>query len=564
MRRFISAAFAVLTFACAAFAYDPEIRDIDITVKLYKSGEAVIHETWDVTAASGTEWYLVRNGLDGSTIKDFTVFEDGKEFVNEGEWDVDRSISAKAGRCGIVHKSNGCELCWGVGSLGPHKFHAIYILTGAVRALDDYDYFHWQLVTPGLSANPEHVKVTVSYPGSQIDTASTRAWGFGYDGTVEFTGDSIVYESGSRFKRNSSLIAMMRFDKDLFEPDLVEQGSFETRLSAAMKGASWSDDYQQEEEEDPWWMILFAYIMCGGFFYLLAKPFLKATGKVTRREKKKILGCKPSDIQYWRELPYDGDLAATEYTMKKLGEVKGDNNMASALILRMIYGGQLSVTKDSNGKIEIRFGDGTNVGSLPQEARSLYAMMLEASGSDEILQDTEFSTWSKISANKTRIRNWAKAFEQRGEGKLSSISHLSRGKYTASGQEGARQALGFKQFLENFTLVKDKATIEVTLWQEYMVYASLFGIAEKVAKELKDVDAAMAEQVLYTTETTSLYDLIRMTNSMSRAITNARYVPTTSSYSGGGFGGGRGGFGGGASFGGGGGFHGGGFGGGSR
>lgn len=564
MRRFISAAIAALAFVCTAFAYEPEIRDIDIKVKLYRDGGAVIHEIWDVTAASGTEWYLVRNGMDGSTIDEFSVFENGNEFVNEGEWDVDRSISAKAGRCGIVHKSNGCELCWGVGSYGPHKFHAIYLMSGAVRALDDYDYFHWQLVTPGLSAAPQHVKVTVSCPGVQIDTSFTRAWGFGYEGTVAFTDSTIVYESSTKFQRNSSVISLIRFDKGLFEPELVEQGSFETRLEGAMKGASWGGE--NEEEDEPWWATLFALFMAFGMCYLIFKPFVSGSSKpkkVTRFEKKKILGCSPSEVQYWHELPYDGDLAATDFTMKKLGEVKGDNNMAAALILRMIYGGQLSVTKDVDDRIEIRFGDGTNVGSLPQEARSLYAMMLEASGTDEILQDKEFSGWSKISSNKTKIRNWVKGFEERGRNQLSSTNQLVSGRYTAKGQEGARRALGFKQFLDNFTLVKDKGTIEVTLWQEYMVYASLFGIAEKVAKELKDVDAALAEQVLFSSDATSMYEFIRMTNSMSRAITNARAVPT-SSFSGGGWSGGGGGFGGGASFGGGGGFHGGGFGGGSR
>lgn len=562
MRRIISAVLCALTFACATYAYDPAIRDIDISVKLYKDGSALIHEVWDVTAASGTEWYLVRNGLDGSIIDKFTVFEDGKEFVNEGEWDVDRGISAKAGRCGIVHKSNGCELCWGIGSYGDHKFHALYILSNAVRALDDYDYFHWQLVTPGLSSAPEHVKVTMSYPGSQIDTSSTRAWGFGYDGTVEFTDSTVVYESAGRFSRSSSLISMMRFDKGLFEPGMTEQGSFQNRLEGAMEGASWGEEEMDDDDEDIGAAIIGLLTMFALVFAFI-KSVLGHSNKVSSSQKKRILGCKPSDVQYWRELPYDGDLAATEFTMKKLGEVKGENNMASALILRMIYGGQLSVTKDSKGQIEIRFGDGTNVGSLPQEARTLYSMMLEASGSDEILQDKEFSNWSKKSGNESQIRSWAKAFEARGKGTLASLGHYASSRFTAAGQEGARKAYGFKQFLENFTLVKDKTTIEVTLWQEYMVYASLFGIAEKVAKELKDIDAGMAEKVLYTSDSTSMYELIRMTNAMSRAITNARYVAPASS--GGGFGGlGSGGFGGHSSFGGGGGFHGGGFGGGSR
>ena len=33
-----------------------------------------------------------------------------------------------------------------------------------------------------------------------------------------------------------------------------------------------------------------------------------------------------------------------------------------------------------------------------------------------------------------------------------------------------------------------KEKVEVHLWQDYLVFATLFGIADKVAKELKDID----------------------------------------------------------------------------
>ena len=39
-------------------AYEPEIRDIDVRLDLQPDGTALVTETWDVTVASGTEWYL--------------------------------------------------------------------------------------------------------------------------------------------------------------------------------------------------------------------------------------------------------------------------------------------------------------------------------------------------------------------------------------------------------------------------------------------------------------------------------------------------------------------------
>ncbi|MDD2293023.1 MAG: hypothetical protein PHD07_02285, partial [Bacteroidales bacterium] len=91
----------------------------------------------------------------------------------------------------------------------------------------------------------------------------------------------------------------------------------------------------------------------------------------------------------------------------------------------------------------------------------------------------------------------------------------------------------------------------------------LFGIAEKVAKDLKAIDAVSFESIMQMGNNNfggslTLMDIMRLSNAMSRSVTTgAEYaVPksTSSSWGGGGF----------SSFGGGGGFSGGGFGGGSR
>ena len=44
-----------------------------------------------------------------------------------------------------------------------------------------------------------------------------------------------------------------------------------------------------------------------------------------------------------------------------------------------------------------------------------------------------------------------------------------------------------KLFLENFSLVGTKKTFDVHLWEDYLMYAYLFGIVEKVLKQFKIV-----------------------------------------------------------------------------
>ena len=163
---------ALLILSAGWAAAAQEVRDIDITLTLLDNGGLVVHEAWDInTGTDITEWYLVRENLGDITIPALYVSEDGKEFEDVGEWDVRRSLEEKAGKCGIVHKDNGgMELCWGIGSYGDHVFHPVYGMTRAVKALNDYDMLHLQVVSPGLSSPPKHVKVTVESSDFQLDT----------------------------------------------------------------------------------------------------------------------------------------------------------------------------------------------------------------------------------------------------------------------------------------------------------------------------------------------------------------------------------------------------------
>ena len=44
---------------------------------------------------------------------------------------------------------------------------------------------------------------------------------------------------------------------------------------------------------------------------------------------------------------------------------------------------------------------------------------------------------------------------------------------------------GLKKFLNEFSNIHEREPIEVNLWEEYLMYAQIFGIAKKVAKEFK-------------------------------------------------------------------------------
>lgn len=541
--------------AAGASAASPAVWDIDITLDLRADGSAAVTEVWNVSVSSGTEWYLVRENLGQIRISDLGVSDEtGRDYTYVGEWDIHRSLTQKAGTCGIVSKRDGCELCWGVGSYGSHVYTVRYLMSNVIDGYNDYDAFHFQIVTPELSSSPQHVKVTVRSDASPFSTINTRFWAFGFPGTAEFQDGTLVAESSRPLKRSESVILLIRLNKGLFSPVSTSEGSFETVLEKAMDGASYEDD---EKQPSFWDRILAFLMMMVSALGWIVFPLLAIFGS-RFRSRKKVLGCKLSDVGWCRDIPCRGNILEADYILGELGEDKQKNTVAGAMILRMIKNGNLLVSKDSKDRIEISFNDARSQESLFQSEKELYMMLKEASGSDVILQYNEFSRWS--ARHTSRVNSWVSQVKSEGRSQMGADGFLRASKFTENGQAEARKVVGFRKFLDDFTIIGERASQEVALWHDYLVFAALYGIADKVAKELKDINPQAFEQMMVYDYTT-MNDVVRLTRNMANSITNAR----AQSLSGGGsFSPSRGGFGGFTSIGGGGGFHGGGFGGGSR
>ena len=547
---FLLSAFA----AVAASAASPAVKNIAVTLDLKADGSAVVTEVWDVTVTSGTEWYIVKENLGQIRIYDLAVTdENGRAFTNIGAWDIHRSIQQKAYQCGIVQKDDGCELCWGVGSYGDHCFTATYTMTNVVEGYSDYDALHLQLVSPELSSSPQHVDVTVRSETTPFSTINTRLWGFGFPGTAEFRDGELVMESSKPLGRKNSVIILLRLNKGIYSPSVNHSEEFATHLEQAMEGAAYEDDEKEPSRWERFLSILMMLVTTVGWILF---PLLALIGSHIHN-RKKVLGCKMAEVGWCRDIPFGGNILEADYVLGQLGEDKQKNSIAGAMILRMIWHGNLLVGKDAKDRIEISFNDSKNQDRFSESEKELYQMMKEASGADSILQYNEFSKWS--SKHTSRVNDWVTKVKSEGKAELGANGYLRASKFTESGQAEARKVVGFKKYLDDFTIIGERASQEVALWNDYLVFASLYGIADKVAKELKDINPQAFEQMMVYDYPT-MNDVVRMTRSMGNSITNAR----AQNFSGGSFSPSRGGFGGFTSIGGGGGFSGGGFGGGSR
>jgi len=132
-------------------------------------------------------------------------------------------------------------------------------------------------------------------------------------------------------------------------------------------------------------------------------------------------------------------------------------------------------------------------------------------------------------------------------------------KWTKKGREHYLKWNAFKNFLKDFGSFKDKELPEITLWEKYLVYATIFGLAKEVQKTMKirltEMSNIDSSYIMYNNRL-FMYDYYfgnaianSITKSYSRSMStiNAELAKSSSS-SGSGFGGGfssGGGFGGG-------------------
>lgn len=54
--------------------------------------------------------------------------------------------------------------------------------------------------------------------------------------------------------------------------------------------------------------------------------------------------------------------------------------------------------------------------------------------------------------------------------------------------------MGLKRYMSEFSLMKEKEVPELVLWEKYLVYATVFGISEKVLKQLKVVYPQISDE----------------------------------------------------------------------
>jgi len=306
MKRLLFTLLAVMVVLPSAIAQH-SLDSLYIGVYLHRDGSADVYEhRYMYIGDEGTECYIKMYNLGDMDVTDFSVREDSTYYTNEGAWNVDRTRSEKAFRCGINETYEGKELCWGVGSSGNHVYIVQYKLHGLVKSYNDFDGFNfcfyeastpaadqarivirlersdftwirpqfgdslynYSLMKDSFAYNLRRDSVTLLHKDIANDTPitvpaddarlvtdsltrdSTSIWAFGFHGFITFSdrGGVIAETEEVGLEDGERMILMLRFKKGLFAPEInYPDKSFETDVKELAFNGS---DYSYDDEGD--------------------------------------------------------------------------------------------------------------------------------------------------------------------------------------------------------------------------------------------------------------------------------------------------------------------------
>ena len=472
-----------------------------------------------------------------------------------------------------------------------------YTINNAVVMHNDVAELYWTFIGDGFEDELNNVNIRVYLP--EIDSSDNfRVWAHG-----DLTGE--VYKHDNRYleatinrvKSGSPVDIRMTFDKILIKDSSTLDHSHEDALDEIVKvETKRADEANKQRQRAKIIYYVFLIITAISVVYQLISIYI--IYKLFDKEYK-------SDFvnDYNREFIDDYDVEVVEYIMNK----NVGSNAMSASIMNLIYKKKIKVERlNDSKKEEYKFilvdredvSDAENhlinfLFIIVGDKESFTTKQLKQYAKSTKTYDAFTSNYTTWNNKVTKVGESLKIYENHTGVSLYSFLYLflaiiltviainlgafnpimvvniilSIGifiytlafkKRTKYGNEHYVRWKAFKRFLEDFGDFENKELPEITLWEKYMVYATVFGIADKVSKVMNvKIKEMQLDNANIDYNFTTYYYHCNLSNYINSAITSAvsqaaataaaeiaKTAASSGSGSGGGFSGG-GGFGGG-------------------
>lgn len=473
------------------------IDNINMDIYIDSNGNANITEVWDASIDTGTEGYHPYFDIGNSTITFNYVKDDlGNNYTFNSNWNINDSFEHKSKTFGIYNTNNEYDLCWGISKYGKRTYTLNYTINNFIyNTTEGYQILYWTLLPEGLSSSVDNVYIKVH--SDKTFQNSLPVWGYGnyggtayvYNGVIEMTSPSAGLSSGEY------ITLLVKFDSNTFNTTNSINKSWDNIYKEAQDGANTYKDKNDSSSNN-----ILSTIITILINLFIALVVIIPVGKNYSKAKSSNLNGKEKmkNVLPFRDIPFKDQYQYANFLSQEYGLINTNTNILGAYFLKWIKNNNMTVTTEEKGLFKNKHTkfiiNKESASSITNPDELALWNIVNNAAVDNILDDDEFKKYCKN--NYTQLLNWFNSTYDNIYNQLKNNSQYITSteekklfgkttKYTATTKlnEDAKKMAGLKVFFKEFTSLNEKEPIEVKQWREYLIYAQILGIADKVAKD---------------------------------------------------------------------------------
>lgn len=588
-----------------------ELKNLDFDVHINNDGSMDVTETWNIHIYQTNTLYKSfktdsskYSGITDVQVKEITA---GSEsiFKKTNEWAYHVT---KGYYYGTENEDGDFEIGWGVGldnTSATKTYEISYKVQDAITKYNDYAELYWQFVGKDFEVSANKITGTIYLPSNVSNKEDIKVWGHTEDlnGTIYATDLNKIEFELNNFRSGRYVEVRTLFPTELINSSGRTKNK-EILQTAINEETKWANDANARRERQQWMdenigKIIFIVFLAINIVLIIV--FVKKMIKY-RKKIKELKKYEPTTkLEYFRDLPDENatpgeavkilDIKLLGYTPYNFGKI------FSAVMLDLALKGYIEIKQEKNAKGK----DVINIDILKQvddkiksDEKGILEFLIKSTkdagtitlkGLEKYIKNNPSKTESLLEKNYTKTENQLIA-----QGILDENIQKEYVKYrdirigyivvafclittftipaisfiinailcnkiakklnvlTQKGVDIQEQWKGLKKYMEDFSLLDKREVPELAIWEKYLVFATAFGIADKVIKQLKMVYPNFEEMT--NGITTYTYMNLMINTNFSSSFSNAITTSMSSAYSsgsgsgggfsgGGGFGGGR-------------------------
>lgn len=523
------------------------LRNLDYDVQLNSDGTADVVETWRISIED-TNTLFKTFEVDSSKYSEITdvkvseVTSSGeKDFtqVNQYQYHLNKDTYY-----GLIYNGK-FEIAWGANAKNTTRTYKIsYKIIDAIKNYNDCSEFYWQFISTDSEIPADLVKGTIKLPVAVANKEDLKVWAHGpLNGNIQIVSNDTVEFEVQDFDENTMLEARVVTPTNVFysNQNVNNQVKLNSILEQEQKWADEANAKREElakQEQQRKTLFTIGMIITNIIGVVVTIIVIKKIIKYHKILKETPIVKPEQEFEYYRDIPNESATPAQAgflYYFKNSGLQYNMSKIISATMLDLCMKKyiEFEVIPDKKEQIKVIIKN-EDITKLSEDEKMVYELLQKIPKKDtDSFTMKEFERYasshsSSILNSFNKIEKIAKeTAKQKGNYDEELIkkqnSWSSQGvvyaflavisifimqlliipsiiaavycfklssRYNRLTQKGVNEKVmwvGLKKYMEDFSMIKDKTVPELILWEKYLVYATAFGIADKVLKQLKVV-----------------------------------------------------------------------------